>query len=554
MKVLCVDVGNTNTAFAIFKENKIIKKFNLSTGNLNFSRIKRKVGKTRVDDAIISSVVPGVNKILEGGLKALLNRQPYVLGKNLTVPIRNLYRRPNQVGQDRLVNAYAGLKLFAAPLIIVDFGTAITFDMVSKNKEYLGGLILPGLNISLEALAEKTALLPKINLKPPRELIGRDTQNSILSGIVYGFAALTDSLIQKIKNRVRRNTRVIATGGNIRFISGYCKQLDKIEPDLTLKGLNFIYRDTLKIGAKSAFRTALRVALLLILSYVTVISGSLAQGKTLKNPPDKEAPKATQQTNNQAFPSPSLLQMAWEAYNGKNYKDALKYIDRCIAIFDYRAKQQQASLNAPISSNEVNRYWALNDVATVKFIKGKICLDTNKTDEARAIFSDIIKNYSYATSYDPRGWYWSVAKASEQMLSVLNGTGVDIKDASSSYITSQAWEAFNRKDYKTAVKFADECFKLYKANAIIQQNSLANLPKGKEAHKYWALNDVGTCGYIAGVSALRMHDKEKAIAYFSFVTENLPFAQCWDNGGWFWNVADAARTKLRRLHALKRSE
>jgi len=261
MRLLCVDVGNTNVNFGVFKGKKIIKKFSISTKSLCFTQSKQKIEKIKIDDAIISSVVPSVNKILEKSLKVLLDKQPYILGKNLTVPIKNLYHEPKQVGQDRLVNAYAGIKLFGAPLVVVDFGTAITFDIVSKNKEYLGGLILPGLNISLEALAEKTALLPKINLNSPKELIGRNTQNSILSGIIYGFSTLTDGIIKKIKNKMNKSIRVIGTGGNIRFISRYCTQLDKIDPDLTLKGLNFIYRDTLKIGSGSGSRLASRVAL-----------------------------------------------------------------------------------------------------------------------------------------------------------------------------------------------------------------------------------------------------------------------------------------------------
>ncbi len=259
MKLLCVDVGHTNVNFGIFEGNRLLKKFNIPTKSLHFSAIKRKIGKIQISDAIISSVVPSANRILEKSLKILLRKQPYILGKNLAVPIKNLYSQPRQVGQDRLVNAYAGLKLFGAPLAIVDFGTAITFDVVSKNKEYLGGLILPGLNISLEALAEKTALLPKVSLKSPKELIGRDTKNSMLSGVVYGFSALTGGIIKKIKSRINKSIRVIGTGGNIRLISKYCTQFDKIDPDLTLKGLNFIYRDTLGFSSQNgspAYRQA----------------------------------------------------------------------------------------------------------------------------------------------------------------------------------------------------------------------------------------------------------------------------------------------------------
>lgn len=133
--------------------------------------------------------------------------------------------------------------LYCAPLIVVDFGTAVTFDVVSDKKEYLGGMILPGLGISLDSLAERTALLPKIKLAAPREIIGRDTKNSMLSGIVYGFAALTDDLVVRIKKKIGRSALVIGTGGNIGLIGKYCKQIDKIDKDLTLKGLNIIYNN-----------------------------------------------------------------------------------------------------------------------------------------------------------------------------------------------------------------------------------------------------------------------------------------------------------------------
>jgi type III pantothenate kinase len=164
------------------------------------------------------------------------------------VPIKNLYRKPYQVGQDRLVNAYAGLKLYGAPLIVVDFGTAVTFDVVSRNNEYLGGMILPGLGISLDVLADRAALLPNIKLDKPKEFIGRDTKNSMLSGIVYGFAALTDYLAARIKNKIGKNAKVIGTGGDIGLASKYCEGINKIDKDLIQKGLNLIYieRHTIK--------------------------------------------------------------------------------------------------------------------------------------------------------------------------------------------------------------------------------------------------------------------------------------------------------------------
>jgi len=247
--ILAIDIGNTNISFGIFKGNRSTKRFNILTQYYNLRKLKQNLGRVDIDDAIICSVVPYATKVLAKDLKIYLRKRPYIIGKDIKVPIKNLYRKPKQVGQDRLVNAYAGVLLYGAPLITVDFGTAITFDVISKKKEYLGGMILPGLAISLDALAKRTALLPKIKLETPQEFIGRDTRNSMLSGIVYGFAALTDDLVSRIKNKIGKKAKVIGTGGNINLIGKYCKQFDKIDRDLTLKGLNLIYRNFLDSAA-----------------------------------------------------------------------------------------------------------------------------------------------------------------------------------------------------------------------------------------------------------------------------------------------------------------
>jgi type III pantothenate kinase len=201
------------------------------------------LGKSCINDTVICSVVPDVTGILAIDLKKITGSKPYIIGKNLAIPVKNLYRKPKQVGQDRLVNAYAGIKLFGSPLIVVDFGTAITFDVVSKNKEYMGGMIIPGLKISLNTLAQNTALLPKINLQKPSEFIGRDTKSSMLSGLVYGFAALTDDLAKRIKQKIGRHAKVIGTGGNIRLIAKFCQEINTVDPYLTLKGLLLAYNN-----------------------------------------------------------------------------------------------------------------------------------------------------------------------------------------------------------------------------------------------------------------------------------------------------------------------
>ncbi|MDP3143410.1 MAG: type III pantothenate kinase [Candidatus Omnitrophota bacterium] len=240
--LLAVDIGNTNIAFGLFVKKRLIHRFNIPThGEYIFSQLKKEIGKRIIDEAIICSVVPVATEKIKKILKIILGKQSKIVGKDIKIPVENLYLKPRQVGHDRLVNAYAGIKLYGAPLIVVDFGTAITFDVVSAKGEYLGGMILPGLQISLDCLAEKTALLPRIKLKSPKEFIGRDTPNSMLSGIVYGFAALSDSLILKIKSKIGRSVRCIGTGGGIKLIGKCCHKIDRIDTDLTIKGLNLIY-------------------------------------------------------------------------------------------------------------------------------------------------------------------------------------------------------------------------------------------------------------------------------------------------------------------------
>lgn len=241
--LLTADIGNTNITFGLFKGKRLTKKINIPTKDYCLQILKGKLGRMKPSASIICSVVPDATKILKRDLRRLLGKESVIIGKDIKVPIKNLYRKPEQVGQDRLVNAYAGVKLYGAPLIVVDFGTAVTFDCISRRGEYLGGMILPGLRISLEALAQKTALLPKIGLELPRELIGRDSKNSMLSGIVFGFAALTDDLVKRIKNKIGKNAKVIGTGGNIQLVGKYCHDIDICDISVTLKGLNLIWKE-----------------------------------------------------------------------------------------------------------------------------------------------------------------------------------------------------------------------------------------------------------------------------------------------------------------------
>lgn len=244
--LLTIDIGNTNISCGIFKGAGLIRRFDVPTKSYSAKNFNPRLAGLKLDDCIICSVVPKLTLRLQKDLKKYLGKPAYILGKSFSVPIKNLYRFPGQVGQDRLVNAYGALSKYGAPLIVIDFGTAVTFDIISKNRQYLGGMILPGLEISLEALSLNTALLPKIKLKTPKEFIGRDTKSSMLSGIIHGFAALTDEMVGRIRKKIGANAAVVATGGSIRFIYRFCKNIDFIEKELTLKSLSLLYKNILK--------------------------------------------------------------------------------------------------------------------------------------------------------------------------------------------------------------------------------------------------------------------------------------------------------------------
>jgi type III pantothenate kinase len=241
---LTIDIGNTNLTLGLFKKNRLIKRLALATKSPDYYPFLKKLfSRYQIDKVIVASVVPKATRKLEVALKRLNASQVLILGKNLVVPIKNRYQFPKQVGQDRLVNAFAAIKLYGAPAIVVDFGTAITFDAISRKQEYLGGLILPGMETSLAALKEKTALLPKIKLSAaPQDLIGKNTRQSMLSGVIFGFASLTDGIVNKLKRKLGQNTKVIGTGGNIRFIRRHCQEFSATDIDLTLKGLNLILK------------------------------------------------------------------------------------------------------------------------------------------------------------------------------------------------------------------------------------------------------------------------------------------------------------------------
>ena len=243
--LLAIDVGNTSIHSGIFDKKTLKKTFRIPAYSDRLDRIyevKLKPYLKKIDSVIVASVVPLALKKVGKAIKKAINKNCIVVGRDIDSGVKNLYRNPKQVGSDRLVNARAAYELYGGGCIIVDFGTAITIDIVNKRKEYIGGVIAPGPGISLWALSEKTALLPKVIIKKPKGILGRETKESMLIGVIYGFSSLCDGIVGRLKKRYCRNAMVIATGGFSKLIGPYCETIDMIDPELTLKGLEIISR------------------------------------------------------------------------------------------------------------------------------------------------------------------------------------------------------------------------------------------------------------------------------------------------------------------------
>jgi len=251
--ILCADIGNTNTTVGIFNKKKLILKFEISTSLVNNKRklasmLKKNLNKKKLirrclNEAIICSVVPKATKIFKSSFKKIFGIRCIELGKEVRAPIKNCYSPPGKVGQDRLVNAVAGIHLYGKPLIIVDFGTCITFDCISAKGQYLGGLIMPGIDMTLSALYKKTALLPRLKMTHPLALIGRNTKESIRSGMYYGFLGGCEFVIKQVKRKLGKKTLVIGTGGYAKLFKTKIKSIDIFDLNLTLQGLCLIYRE-----------------------------------------------------------------------------------------------------------------------------------------------------------------------------------------------------------------------------------------------------------------------------------------------------------------------
>ncbi len=244
--ILAIDIGNTRITFGRFEGTRLVRYAVLPTHPLRSANTLAhqvaalRLATDRAEEVLICSVVPDMTAALTTALRHLQARRIRIVGKDVKVPLANRYRRPSQVGQDRLVGAYAAWRQFRRACIVADFGTATTIDVVTAHGEYLGGVIAPGLELALDTLANKTALLPRVRLTAPKELLGRDTESSIRSGLVYGAAALCDGIVTQLKRRYAPKAAVVATGGAGPLIAQHAKTLRHLRPHLVLEGLHLL--------------------------------------------------------------------------------------------------------------------------------------------------------------------------------------------------------------------------------------------------------------------------------------------------------------------------
>lgn len=251
--ILTIDVGNTNITCGVFEKEEIVASFRITTkiprtsdeyGMLISNLLeKNSLSPKDVEDAIICSVVPNVMHSLEGALIKYFNIKPIIVEAGVKTGIRIVTPNPQQIGADRIVDAVAGYELYGGPVIVIDFGTATTYDYVDENGAFLGGVTAPGIRISAKALWEDAAKLPEIEIKKPENVLGKDTISSMQSGLVYGQIGQTEYIIKRAKEEMgRSDAKVVVTGGLGRIIANETSYVDVYDPNLTLKGIFLVYK------------------------------------------------------------------------------------------------------------------------------------------------------------------------------------------------------------------------------------------------------------------------------------------------------------------------
>ncbi|SDZ66268.1 type III pantothenate kinase [Evansella caseinilytica] len=249
--VFVFDVGNSNIALGLYDKKELKHHWRLGTDT---SKTEDQYGMDikalfshaglhfkQVEGIIISSVVPPIMYTLEQMCKKYFNISPMVIGPGIKTGLNIKYDNPREVGSDRIVNAVAGIHLYGNPLIIVDFGTATTYCYINEHKQYIGGAIAPGMNISVEALYQKASKLPRIEITKTKSIVGKNTIHAMQSGILYGFVGQVEGIVKRMKQEANADPTVVATGTMAGLIANESDVIDIVDPFLTLKGLQMIY-------------------------------------------------------------------------------------------------------------------------------------------------------------------------------------------------------------------------------------------------------------------------------------------------------------------------
>ena len=250
--LLAIDVGNTNVTMGVFQEEELVATWRLATDThrlpdeyalLIRSLLPLKgVDPQDVHSIAICSVVPPLTQVFEELSNTYFGVQPLVVGTGTKTGVRIQYENPRDVGADRVVDAAAAFNLYGGPVIVVDFGTATVFDAISRDGDYLGGAIASGINLTAEALYERTSQLRRVELIPPKTAIGRNTAASIQSGILFGHVGMVESMVHRFKAEIGDDSKVVATGGMATLIQKETTIFDVVNLDLTLIGLRLIYQ------------------------------------------------------------------------------------------------------------------------------------------------------------------------------------------------------------------------------------------------------------------------------------------------------------------------
>jgi len=243
--LLLLDIGNTHTHVGLANATGIVRTHDFPTAEIRAGRalpeLKRWIGFRKLATAGLCSVVPEATGPAQDLVVALMGRMALQLTPDTITGVGIDYPRPRTIGQDRLANAVAAHHYFGAPVVVVDFGTAVTFDVVDRRGKYIGGIIAPGLAAMTDYLHEKTALLPRIRIAEPRGVIGRNTREAMLVGAVYGYRGLVRGLIQEVRRELgARQLPVVATGGYATLLARHLPEINEVRPNLTLEGLRLV--------------------------------------------------------------------------------------------------------------------------------------------------------------------------------------------------------------------------------------------------------------------------------------------------------------------------